>query len=800
MTDTTTTLVSSLNPSTWQDSVMFTATVVSNDLLVPGPPTGIISFFDGATLLRNQPVDGSGNAAFSTTFLDVPGSPHSITAVYNGDGTFNPSTSVALDQVVNKAQPVATLTFQPAPGGNVKYGDPLEVAIALSVFPPSLPGEFIDWYVDGSFDYTSPNPLASGDDIFFNPSGPTPGPLPPLSLGPHTIEGKYAGDDNLLNCNGSTTITIESNTATAISSLVNPVTFGAVEHLTFTVIVQNFAYFQGIIGPGTAPNGEPMFNGTYTPTGTVEILVNGVSSGSGTLVYVPGTNGRNTTATISVPMPTAGTYTILAVFHPDSTLHPGAEGFEVAFLGSSASLVQVVNPASGGGGPPPPQPPPPPPNPNNPSTEPPPPLIQRQCTQRIDCPGTDSPVLNLSSEAIDFPGFFSMYFGYVDPPMGSIWSSATCVGVAESTISQEDANIAAAREAMLCLTNPDTVFWNTDQSCTYTCADGVHSGAYTTPAHSFQAPTQALADSLANNYACLQATLAAHCTGVGNTAQTCSFTCQSGQTTTFEVPADTFFAIDQASADQLANDFACLEAMFLAFQDPNCGNQPANCAIPPCDNIPFFSNQPQTCSVPCPDGLEFSYTVITGQFVAISQILADRMAYSYACRQAQLNAVCLSALNPAAVCAGTTNVTITVTASGVTSSPVNFWEITAGAVPPGMTFNGGFAGNIVTITGTPSVAGNFGFTIKVIEPNGNFMTKSYSFCVTELLPSVLPDAPINAPYLQDISLNCGGTAAAWFVSSGTLPPGITLDSETGALQGTPTISGTFTFTIRAQLP
>ena len=63
---TTTTLVSSQNPSVSGDSVTFTATVsVTNGL-----PTGIVTFKDGAATLGTAPLAG-GAAAFATSALGV---------------------------------------------------------------------------------------------------------------------------------------------------------------------------------------------------------------------------------------------------------------------------------------------------------------------------------------------------------------------------------------------------------------------------------------------------------------------------------------------------------------------------------------------------------------------------------------------------------------------------------------------------------------------------------------------------------------------------------------------------------
>src|SRR5882724_175604 len=103
-TATTTTLSSSANPSTYGASVTFTANVSGSG----GPPTGTVTFKDGATTLGTGTLS-SGVATFSTSALTVTPSAHSITAVYGGDSTFSTSTSSAVSQVVNKA----TLTVTP---------------------------------------------------------------------------------------------------------------------------------------------------------------------------------------------------------------------------------------------------------------------------------------------------------------------------------------------------------------------------------------------------------------------------------------------------------------------------------------------------------------------------------------------------------------------------------------------------------------------------------------------------------------------------------------------------------------
>lgn len=65
-------------------------------------------------------------------------------------------------------------------------------------------------------------------------------------------------------------------------------------------------------------------------------------------------------------------------------------------------------------------------------------------------------------------------------------------------------------------------------------------------------------------------------------------------------------------------------------------------------------------------------------------------------------------------------------------------------------------------------------------------------------PSGLPPGMAGDAYQQTIEINPEGTIPpyTWSVSQGALPPGVTLNSETGVLSGTPATGGIFSFTIR----
>jgi len=101
---TTTTVSSSANPSVFSQPVTFTAAVTSSG----GVPTGTVTFKDGSTTLGTSALDGAGHATLSTSTLTAAS--HSITATYNGSSSFNPSTSSALSQVVNKDGTTSAVT------------------------------------------------------------------------------------------------------------------------------------------------------------------------------------------------------------------------------------------------------------------------------------------------------------------------------------------------------------------------------------------------------------------------------------------------------------------------------------------------------------------------------------------------------------------------------------------------------------------------------------------------------------------------------------------------------------------
>jgi len=107
---TSTTLNSSLNPSTYGQKVTWTATVTSSGSITP---TGKVKFTWGRFTIGSATLDG--NCVATLTKSNLNADPYPLTAVYAGDANNLGSTSAVLNQVVQQATSSASVTSSPNP-------------------------------------------------------------------------------------------------------------------------------------------------------------------------------------------------------------------------------------------------------------------------------------------------------------------------------------------------------------------------------------------------------------------------------------------------------------------------------------------------------------------------------------------------------------------------------------------------------------------------------------------------------------------------------------------------------------
>jgi hypothetical protein len=123
------------------------------------------------------------------------------------------------------------------------------------------------------------------------------------------------------------------------------------------------------------------------------------------------------------------------------------------------------------------------------------------------------------------------------------------------------------------------------------------------------------------------------------------------------------------------------------------------------------------------------------------------------------------------------------------------WSVSAGALPAGLSLNPATG----AISGTPSSAGSFSATIQVSDAGAPAQTATLSLGITSapqltISTVTLPDPTNGIAYSAAISVS-GGTAPLTFsISSGALPAGLAINATTGAITGTPSITGAVNFT------
>ena len=289
---TTTTVTPSLNPSTYGQSVTFTATV-SPAVSTSFTPTGTVTFYDGASALGSATLSG-GTASYTTAAL-IAGS-HSIIAQYSGDSNFSGSNSTAFTQTVNKDGTGTAVVSLLNPS---TYGESLNLTATVTALAPGngTPTGSVTFF-DGSTSLGSIT-LTNGSAILTTSA---------LAAGSHSITAAYGGDPNFTTSTSPAVdqgVNHDGTTTTLSSTSVNPSVYG--QAVTFTATVA-----------AAAP-------GSGTPTGTVSLYDGSTVLGSAGL-----SGGSASITTAALPV---GSDPITASYSGDSN-----------FTSSNAAAIsQTVN-------------------------------------------------------------------------------------------------------------------------------------------------------------------------------------------------------------------------------------------------------------------------------------------------------------------------------------------------------------------------------------------------------------------------------------------------------------------------
>ena len=120
---------------------------------------------------------------------------------------------------------------------------------------------------------------------------------------------------------------------------------------------------------------------------------------------------------------------------------------------------------------------------------------------------------------------------------------------------------------------------------------------------------------------------------------------------------------------------------------------------------------------------------------------------------------------------------------------------TTSSLPSWLTQNGSNVSGVVPASAAGTTTG---FTVIATDSLGESNQKSFSLTIgprSPIVSSTLPDWTVNRPYSASLSASSGTPPyVSWAITSGSLPAGLSLNTQTGAVTGTPTAVAKASFT------
>ncbi len=213
-------------------------------------------------------------------------------------------------------------------------------------------------------------------------------------------------------------------------------------------------------------------------------------------------------------------------------------------------------------------------------------------------------------------------------------------------------------------------------------------------------------------------------------------------------------------------------------------------------------------SGPLPTGLSLSSTgAITGDptvsgtstfTVQVTDSSAAPEGPASAQAQFSLAVVTVVNISTTSLPAGSEGITYLAGIDASGGTPPYGWSLATGSLPPGLTMQPSSG----VISGSPTSQGTFTFTVAAKDSSPTAQTQAQSLTIAIGAPgplaittSSLLDAAVNTPYNAMVVAMGGTPPYTWSIATGALPTSVSLNPSTGAISGTPSSTGTASFTV-----
>lgn len=278
------------------------------------------------------------------------------------------------------------------------------------------------------------------------------------------------------------------------------------------------------------------------------------------------------------------------------------------------------------------------------------------------CDQLTNPATGYSSEGTDSTTFIALAWAPEPPLLNKPFNVYACEGIADSQVSQDDATLAAMRQAVICSNPCSPLFPNTDQIAQASCPDG-SAYFYTAAAGLFLATSQLAANRQALSYATGKLRSHSICLGSIPAAVMCQGSFYSSEIV-MDGP-DKPFVVELSS-----------------------GTLPGGIGMTVEPSAIFFSGTPTALG-------EFNFS-----------IKVTTTAGTYTEKAYSLTVVSIT--TPSTLPDGFYNTSYTqpLLLPNPTTESVD-WSVVSGSLPPGLILNPSTG----VISGTPSLAGQYQFTV-----------------------------------------------------------------------------------------